>query len=171
MGWSFPPYQRVKGNIDGSVKQGSGAVACGGAFREDSGRWLVGFAKNLGMSNVLMAELWGILTALQIAWRERFPKVWIESDSSVAITLLSRSCPASHPYSSIISSINNFRARDWETRIPHVLREGNRVANFLANMAHSLDFGLHVFRDMPIGCGCLAFQDSISVSFPRTVVF
>lgn len=57
----------MKGNVDGSVRQGSGLTACGGVFRYASGWWVSGFMRTLGTSNVLMVELWGILMNLYMA--------------------------------------------------------------------------------------------------------
>lgn len=59
----------------------SAMATCGDVCRNPSGQWIVGFARKLGSSNVLMAELWGIFTALSIAWEQQLTKVWVESDS------------------------------------------------------------------------------------------
>lgn len=56
VGWSFPPTLWVKVNVDGSVSS-SKEASRGGVFRDDVGRWILGFVGNLGTCSVLMAEL------------------------------------------------------------------------------------------------------------------
>lgn len=76
-----------------------------------------------------MTELWGIYTASQIAWNESFSKVWIESDSLVAVGLSMKDCLASHRYAPILRAIDDLISRNW-IFILLMLREGNRVADF-----------------------------------------
>lgn len=73
VGWTFPMHDWIKCNVDGSVKFGT--AGCGGVFRDSSGTWLCGFARNLGSTSVVFAELWGVFTALSIAWDRNIPKV------------------------------------------------------------------------------------------------
>lgn len=55
-------------------------------------------------------------------------------------------------------------SRSWDIRISHVWREGNRVADYLANVAHSRELGLHMLRHPPKGCVSLLLQDVVGVS-------
>lgn len=82
---------------------------------------------------------------------------------------LTKGCPRSHPYAPMVLRIKDLCARSWEVRISHAWREGNRVADYLANLAHSMELGLHVLRHHPEGCESLLFQDIIGVSLPRLV--
>lgn len=112
VGWDFPPYQWVKGNIDGSVRRELGE----GIFRNDFGQWVGGFSSNIGSSSVLMAELWGIFTDLQLAWDMKFTKFWVESDSEVAVRLVVKGCIPCHPYAPMIMAIQELMSRDWVVR-------------------------------------------------------
>lgn len=49
-------------------------------IEKNEGCYIYLVAKNLGSSTVSMAELWGIYTALEIAWIEIYDRVWIECD-------------------------------------------------------------------------------------------
>ncbi|KAJ1406802.1 Reverse transcriptase-like [Sesbania bispinosa] len=60
------------------------------------------------MASITMTELWGIFTALQIAWDHRFPQLWLESDSVTAVSLIANGCTESHPCRAIIREIRNF---------------------------------------------------------------
>lgn len=43
------------------------------------------------------------------------------------------------------------------------------MADFLANLPHTMDFDLHVLRHPPEGCMSLLLQDVIRVSLPCLV--
>lgn len=90
--------------MDRSIINGGLNASCAGVIRDAIGTWLGGFSKNLGSSNVLMAELRGIYTALEIAWEKNFTQVWIESDSP-AVRLANEECPNLHAYYVIIMAI------------------------------------------------------------------
>ncbi|PKI54066.1 hypothetical protein CRG98_025560 [Punica granatum] len=57
--WIRPPEDFFKFNTDGSSRGNLGAVGAGGLLRDVDGRWIVGFAQNIGIATVTMAELWG----------------------------------------------------------------------------------------------------------------
>ncbi|CAJ2671139.1 unnamed protein product [Trifolium pratense] len=76
-----------------------------------------------------MAELWGILSALQFATEKGYSKVILESDSIVVVDLIVKRCPDNHPCASIISSINCLKMQEWEISLQHTYRQANQVAN------------------------------------------
>lgn len=41
----------------------------------------------MGSSFVLLAELWGIYSALFLGWDNQFSYIWVESDSSIVVKL------------------------------------------------------------------------------------
>lgn len=72
-------------------------VGCGGVLRDASGCWRGGFVRNLGTCSVLAAELWGILSGLQLlAWEGGWKKIIVESDSSVAVAMVQEGVPQVH---------------------------------------------------------------------------
>lgn len=82
---------------------------------------------------------------------------------------MEKECPPNHPYAPLILAIQNLHSRQWVCKITHVMREENRVADFLATFGHSLEVGLHCLRSPLTGCGSLLSHDSIGVTFPRLV--
>lgn len=52
----FPTPGWVKFNVDDLVRGAQRLAGCGGVCRDDTGRWLLGFCRNIGSSNVLVAE-------------------------------------------------------------------------------------------------------------------
>lgn len=86
--WQPPPPNHIKINTDGSHNQLSNFIACGGIIRDENGNWLCGFTKFLGYGDALLAELWGIKTGLQICFDNHFSNVIFESDSLLAVNLI-----------------------------------------------------------------------------------
>ncbi|KAL4347146.1 hypothetical protein GQ457_17G016800 [Hibiscus cannabinus] len=58
----------VRVNADGAVSGSDGRVATGGVLRDDSGKWLFGFSRSLGICSVLIAEVWAAHDARMHAW-------------------------------------------------------------------------------------------------------
>jgi hypothetical protein len=82
--WHPPIIGWVKCNTDGSSSGNPGPSACGGVFRNFNGDFLGCFAVSIGLANVLKAELWGIIFAIEAAFDRGWNNLWIESDSMVA---------------------------------------------------------------------------------------
>ena len=55
IGWDLPPKGWYEINSDGTMKTSSGISSAGGLLRDDQGRWMAGFAVNLGRFSV---QLW-----------------------------------------------------------------------------------------------------------------
>ncbi|XP_016675124.1 uncharacterized protein [Gossypium hirsutum] len=72
-------------NTYGVMCQLSGIAIVGGLICDQVGVWIASFTRNLQSCLVLMAELWGILDGLQIAWSFGLKKMVLETDSKEAI--------------------------------------------------------------------------------------
>ena len=62
------------------------------------------FAVNIGSCLMFIAELWGALYSLELAWSLEFHHVLLEMDSSSEVSLLQKST-GHHPYSTLIKKI------------------------------------------------------------------
>ncbi|XP_061338257.1 uncharacterized protein LOC133285098 [Gastrolobium bilobum] len=91
--------------------RGGAQSSCGGAFRDDAGRWVAGFSRNLGRGSALRAEIWGLLSGIEMAWDLGCRKLWIEGDSKVAINLITSGCDPCHPVAALIKRINSLLQR------------------------------------------------------------
>jgi hypothetical protein len=58
--------------------------------------WLGGFGRNLGYFSVFMSKLWGIYSALELAWDKGYRMLSLESDSAIAVSLVNKGCPSTH---------------------------------------------------------------------------
>ncbi|XVF12417.1 hypothetical protein REPUB_Repub08aG0116500 [Reevesia pubescens] len=79
--WQYPPQGFVKVNVDASAKSNPGDLAIGGLCRDACGAWLFGFTRKVGRGCIIKAEVFAILTGLQLAWDHGCRCVIVESDS------------------------------------------------------------------------------------------
>ncbi|PNY12120.1 3-ketoacyl-CoA synthase, partial [Trifolium pratense] len=73
-----PGWVRI--NTDGASK-GDEVAGCGGMIKGEDGSWICGFTKGVGVCSAYVAELWGVLEALQIARARGFRQVELHVDS------------------------------------------------------------------------------------------
>ncbi|XP_039065496.1 uncharacterized protein LOC120210922 [Hibiscus syriacus] len=57
-----------------------GTATCGGAIRDSSGGWIMGFSKALGRCSVLDAELWSVYEGLSVSWDLDTKAAVVETD-------------------------------------------------------------------------------------------
>ncbi|KAJ4713180.1 Ribonuclease H protein [Melia azedarach] len=86
--WKPPPKNWVKLNIEGCSSGVQGSAGAGGIIRDESGKWLLGYSKNLGTSNRLASELWALYHGLDLVLERGFRKVLVESVSHEAMKCL-----------------------------------------------------------------------------------
>lgn len=63
--WKRPTTPFVKVNVDGSARGNPGLSAAGGLIRDATAGWICGFTFRVGISPILVAELWGIYHGLR----------------------------------------------------------------------------------------------------------
>nr|KYP33418.1 Putative ribonuclease H protein At1g65750 family [Cajanus cajan] len=80
-------------HTDGSCHGNQRRADFGGLLRDSNGRWLRGYFGNIGETNILQAELLGILQGLQIAWDMHVSNVVCISDSLHALNLIQHPPP------------------------------------------------------------------------------
>ena len=65
----------VKVNVDGALAANPGNAGEGGVIRAELGAWRKGFCCNLGTASNIVAEFWGIIHGIELAWKEGYRKV------------------------------------------------------------------------------------------------
>ncbi|KAF7814701.1 reverse transcriptase [Senna tora] len=128
----------------------SASSSCGGVARNSNGSFLYGFVRNLGACSITQAELWGILSGLEVAWYQQARRVIIETDSQTARMLISQQVEDTHPSANLVCRIHGFIAREWEVVITHTYIEANFVADKLAFIGHQEARGLSVLYQPPV---------------------
>lgn len=115
--------------------------SCGGIFRDSNGDFLGAFAYNLGNTKSLVAELNGVMYAIELANQKGWPLLWLETDSML-VTLAFKS-KSNVPWQlrnrwddcTGIASVMSFF-------VPQIYREGNHCADLLANIGLYLNTSL-----------------------------
>lgn len=133
--WVKTEVGYFKLNTDGSIHRYR--YVCGGIIRDYKGFLIQAYSIPLNHCSVLYAELYAILYGLTVASNLGISKLWIEIDALIVINILSKvfSYFPSIYYivKRIITSLNLF-----DYKISHIMREGNKYADWLANNGTSL---------------------------------
>ncbi|KAK4278982.1 hypothetical protein QN277_016750 [Acacia crassicarpa] len=85
----------------------------------------------------------------------------------VALSLLQSHDRNHNADGGIARRIRRLLAQEWQVRMTHVYREGNRCADFLASYVLRLEVGIHVFQEPPDGITGLLSEDALGVGRPR----
>src|SRR6266487_7107213 len=123
-----PIVSWIKCNIDGTAKGCPGPAACGGIFRDSNAAVVGCFAQNLHISTAFHAELIGAILAIELASKNGWISLWLETDSQL-----------------VSMAFKNHGLVPWRLRnrwlncveltknmrfiISHIFREGNRCAD------------------------------------------
>lgn len=170
IGWSPPPSGSCKMNTDGAAKSNPGMAAAGGVLRDSRGRWLGSFARNIGWTTSLEAELWALRDGLQLALNMEINDLILETDSLVAKDLISgMHSHGANRFSNLIFDCRQLMMLFPQCTITHTLREGNSVADDLSKLGLSLDHGIQFFQLPHPFCTLSYNADLYGIKYPRTV--
>ncbi|KAK2663348.1 hypothetical protein Ddye_001922 [Dipteronia dyeriana] len=87
--WSPPVPEWIKVNTDGAALHSPGVGGCGGVFRTCRSFVKACFAVPIGHVFAFEAELLAASLAINYAWNLGWHRIWLESDSSYIVQLLS----------------------------------------------------------------------------------
>ncbi|CAN1846117.1 Putative ribonuclease H protein At1g65750 [Linum perenne] len=167
--WDPGPENWVTVNTDGSVVQPSGKASAGGLIRNHLGHCSLAFSANLGRCSITRAELRGILHGLEFSWSSGHRKVHLQTDSQSAVSLILADNHPLHQHASEVLAIRELLQRNWQVEIHHVYREGNGAADFLANMGHCFDPGVHHVPTHNCNLGYFLRKDIMRIVELRTI--
>lgn len=130
--WIFPEKNRFKCNTDGASRGNPGMSTCAFCIRDDKGDLVYAKAKGLGVTSNTQAEMEAIKEALQYLPDKEFKEVVIETNSLVLMQMINNIWKV--PWE-LIEQIEDIRERTHaiQAKIQHTFREGNTVADALAN--------------------------------------
>ncbi|CAL1397426.1 unnamed protein product [Linum trigynum] len=169
IGWKKPPAGWHKMNTDGAARNNPGLATTGGVLRDHNGDWLGGFCSKLGTGTPLLAELWGVLQGLEMAWKKGSRFLIMEIDARLAIQLIEQRRDKVHPYATILGAIRRLLAKEWVVCLVQTYREGNRVADWLTKHSLVYPFGIYELEAPPLDLDKICQEDVLGISFPRLV--
>jgi ribonuclease HI len=131
--WQPPIQSWIKCNTDGAALGSTGIAACGGIFRNCIWESIGYFAYNIGVANVVFAEILAVILAIEFAYRRNWSNLWIETDSMLASFAIKSSNIVSwklkNRWDNCLLMISNMHFV-----ITHIFREGNHCADKLVNL-------------------------------------
>lgn len=90
-------------------------------------------ARILGSTLSLEAELWGIFIGLELVQNQSMEALELDLDSGTAVAMINADSPEHSPHKILIQECKALLASTGRT-LKHALREGDKVADRLANM-------------------------------------
>ncbi|CAN0911120.1 hypothetical protein LINGRAPRIM_LOCUS1369 [Linum grandiflorum] len=88
------------------------------------------------LKEVILLELLAIRNGLSLARSWGYKRVHLESDSLDAIKLIEDGDLSSHPFAAVVYDIKKMIGGAWSCKISHTMREGNKLADLMANLGH-----------------------------------
>jgi len=154
----YPPHTNwLKWNIDGASNGNLKNSACGGILRDHNANFILCFAEPLCICSSYQVELCAFMRAVGISHQHQWHNVWIETDSSLVVQASKSSNQV--PWR-LRNHWNNVKTiiQSFNCIVSHVFREGNQVADSLANHGLSLnDFS--VWNEAPLFISSSFFRD------------
>jgi ribonuclease HI len=147
--WQPPVLNWIKCNIDGASIGNPGPSSCGGIFRDHEANFIYAFADPLGISTSFVAEMCGAMRAIEMAFQKNWMHLWLESDSSLVVAAFN------NPEKPVAWQLRNrwrnvmFMFRQMNCVVTHIYREGNQVADSLANHGLTIN-SLAFWQDSPL---------------------
>ena len=131
--WEFPSPGWVKINIDGTVRGYLGLATCRSIFRGSMGEFIGAFFAFLEVQTALVAELYGVIYAMEEAQKMRLTNVWLECDSALVCVVFIVRTNVPWMFRNRWNACLNYCGKIRFT-VTHIFREGNACADKLANL-------------------------------------
>lgn len=157
---------KIKLNTDGCARGDPGKGGFGGVFRDEAGAWICGFFGQLDSCQSLEAEMWGLYRGLTIVLEKGMHEVIVETDSTSAAILLSEGPLKNCSFRSIVEDARHLFRR-CNCTIRHILREGNKCADLLANKGADQMEQLVMVDDPPAGVRSQVVAGLIGTAYRR----
>lgn len=106
----------------------------------------------MGMTNSLIAELWGIIDGLVLARSMRILNIHVQSDAKEAIGLIVEEFNDDIPLLPLISDCRRLLIDFQKYKLRHVFREANGVAYILAKEVVSIKENYVILVEPTVGC-------------------
>lgn len=136
-------------------------------MRNHSEEFLGGYYGNVGVSNILHAEVMALYHGLNLCWEQGFRRVACFSDSSEVVKMVETGVSHFHHYGNQIAVIRQLINRNWHVELHHNFRESNQCADYLAKLGAHSGQRLVCLQIAPTGMFPLLLADGMRVPFLR----
>ena len=140
--WRPPPFRVFQLNFDGASRGNPGQTGFGGVIRDHQGKPLTTFFGSIGWNTNNATELESLWRGLTLAQEHRYFPLIVEGDSQILINMALKIQQGSsiHKFSSSwrmatrLEGLQNWLQENRAISFKHIKREGNTLADFLANL-------------------------------------
>ncbi|GAA0164993.1 hypothetical protein LIER_20504 [Lithospermum erythrorhizon] len=147
--WQQPARGLVKVNVDASFRKEENYGAAGVVGRHGNGEFLgAGFQRNPHVNNPLLAEGLAMRTGLEFAWKNKWRRVIMESDSKEFVLCLQGEYKTPNKLQLIVGDIL-YLAQDMEVQFHHISRVSNNVAHTVAHWDHGVSMEMQWLHHPP----------------------
>jgi ribonuclease HI len=131
--WQPPMLNWYKYNADGASCGNPDNAACGGVFRDHNADFIFAFSEPLGVGSSVFAEMCGAMKVVEIAFENNWLNLWLELNSSLVVATFKNPVkPVAWPLRNRLKNVM-FVLSQMNCIVTHIFREGNSVADLLAN--------------------------------------
>lgn len=132
--WSPPPQGWYKLNFDGASRGNPGLSGIGCIIHNETGRWLMKLEKHIPPTSNNLAELEAVSEGIKVCLKLGLSKVIIKGDSQIVINALRKKSTPNWVLNSKLEEIIKLMEGLETFQLIHIYREGNTLANELANL-------------------------------------
>lgn len=146
--WEFPSAGGLTVNTDGASRGNPGRSAIGYCIRDEQGDIVLAVGKEIQETTNTVAEAVAIVEALKFCRSQQYTQVCIQTDSMLMKKIISGEWK---PPWCIVDEVEEIMQLMEDTNyvVSHIFREGNKLADHLANYAlDSGDIECHEFWDL-----------------------
>ena len=138
----------MKLNTNGSAMRNPNRAGGRGLFKDHDGVWLKGFARGIGYTNSILAELWALRDGLLLAKEMRIQQLLIELDA-LSVVILMNNESENLLMEPLLVDCRNLLKEFPNKRVIHAFREANQCADALAKLGSQSLYSFVVFCNPP----------------------
>lgn len=170
MHWTHPPMDWYALNTNGATKGSPGPAGGGVLIHDHLGGTVSAMAINISHITAFKAEVVALTKGLELARELQISKLIVQMDNLVCVTMINKRDWGRNDCSHMLKRcIDLSQHEEWEVRVVHIYREGNRAADWLANPGVSKLLPSIIFSSAPNGLGSILDEDLRGVVVPRLI--
>ncbi|CAJ2667736.1 unnamed protein product [Trifolium pratense] len=114
--------------------------------------------------------MWGMYTGMEMARRQGYTHLIVESDSKLLIDMVTGRCKLNGKTPILVNRIQDLSNLQWHVMFKHTWREGNRCADWLASFSlNQSSYDVRILEDPPRELQQILFDDVSGACMPRSV--
>ena len=117
------------------IKGSMNIAGCGDLFRDSDEQWLRGYMQRIKACDTLHAKIWRMYTWMQMARRQGYKNLIVESNNKLLIDMVTRSCKFNGNTPILVRPIQYLSKLQWHFVSKHTRHEGNVYADWLPSFS------------------------------------